>query len=46
MLRPAGSGMLSVSHTISRRFRLEQIEDALQALTRGEIVGKAIVEMD
>jgi hypothetical protein len=32
MLRPAGSGMLRVSHTISRRYRLEQIEDALQSL--------------
>ena len=37
--------MVSPSRAITRRYRLEQADDAYAALSRGEIVGRAIVTM-
>jgi S-(hydroxymethyl)glutathione dehydrogenase/alcohol dehydrogenase len=39
-------GQVSVSQPITRRYRLEQADDAYATLSRGEIVGRAIVTMD
>jgi Zn-dependent alcohol dehydrogenase len=39
------SGRLPLERLVSRRFKLEQINEACEALERGEILGRAIVEM-
>ncbi|HEY1291918.1 MAG TPA: zinc-binding dehydrogenase [Chloroflexota bacterium] len=39
------SGKLPLDRLVSRRFKLEQINEACEALERGEILGRAIVEM-
>jgi D-arabinose 1-dehydrogenase-like Zn-dependent alcohol dehydrogenase len=36
---------VSVSQPITRRYRLDQTDEAYAALNRGEIVGRAIVTM-
>jgi succinate semialdehyde reductase (NADPH) len=41
----AAHGLASPSRAISRRYRLEQADDAYALLSRGEIVGRAIVIM-
>jgi succinate semialdehyde reductase (NADPH) len=41
----AAHGLISVSRPITRRYRLDQAGEAYAALDRGEIVGRAIVEM-
>jgi Zn-dependent alcohol dehydrogenase len=37
-------GKLPLDLTVTRRYRLEQINEACDALARGEIAGRAIVE--
>ncbi|MFQ5897784.1 MAG: zinc-binding dehydrogenase [Candidatus Methylomirabilia bacterium] len=46
VLRLATKGQINVSQPISRRYTLEEADKAYQALSRGEIVGRAIVVMD
>jgi succinate semialdehyde reductase (NADPH) len=41
----ATRGLVSPSRVITRRYRLEQADDAYALLSRGEIVGRAIVTM-
>ena len=38
-------GKLPLERLVSRRFALEQINEACEALERGQILGRAIVEM-
>jgi len=45
LIRLAADGKLDVKASISRRYRLDQINDAFSAMERGEIVGRAIVVM-
>jgi S-(hydroxymethyl)glutathione dehydrogenase/alcohol dehydrogenase len=45
LLRLAAQGKVDVAASVTRRYRLEQVEEAYRALERGEIVGRAIVEM-
>ena len=39
------SGKLPLDLLVSRRFKLEQINEACEALERGQVLGRAIVEM-
>jgi S-(hydroxymethyl)glutathione dehydrogenase/alcohol dehydrogenase len=41
----AAHGLVNPSRTITRRYRLEEAGDAYAVLSRGEIVGRAIVTM-
>jgi S-(hydroxymethyl)glutathione dehydrogenase/alcohol dehydrogenase len=41
----AARGLIDVSKSISRRYRLDQCAEAYQTLNRGEIMGRAIVTM-
>jgi len=41
----AARGLIDVSKSISRRYRLDQCVEAYQALNRGEIMGRAILTM-
>jgi len=41
----AASGRIDVRASITRRYRLEQVNEAFGAMERGEIVGRAIVVM-
>jgi S-(hydroxymethyl)glutathione dehydrogenase/alcohol dehydrogenase len=43
VIRLADNGKVNVSGTISRRFSLENVNEALQTLDRGEIIGRAII---
>ena len=43
VLRLAARGQINVSQPITRRYALEDADQAYQALNRGEIVGRAIV---
>lgn len=45
VLAMAARGQVSVSQPITRRYRLEQADEAYATLNRGEIVGRAIVTM-
>jgi S-(hydroxymethyl)glutathione dehydrogenase/alcohol dehydrogenase len=45
LIRLAADGRFDVKASITRRYRLEQINDAYAAMERGEIVGRAIVVM-
>jgi len=45
LIRLAAEGRFDVTASITRRYRLEQINDAYAAMERGEIVGRAIVVM-
>lgn len=42
----AAAGRISVTQPISRRYRLDQADEAYRALDRGEITGRAIVVVD
>ena len=41
----AASGKIDVRASITRRYPLEQVNEAFEAMERGEIVGRAIVVM-
>ena len=41
----AAAGRISVTQPISRRYRLDQADEAYRALDRGQITGRAIVVM-
>jgi S-(hydroxymethyl)glutathione dehydrogenase/alcohol dehydrogenase len=41
----AARGQISASRPITRRYRLEETDQAYAALNRGEIVGRAIVTL-
>ena len=43
LLGLAARGQVSVSQPITRRYRLEQVDEAYAALQRGEIIGRAII---
>ena len=43
LLALAARGQVSVSQPITRRYRLEQVDEAYAALQRGEIIGRAII---
>src|SRR5262245_28418737 len=45
VLAMAGRGHVSVSQPITRRYRLDQADEAYATLNRGDIVGRAIVTM-
>ncbi len=45
LLALAARGQVSASQPITRRYRLEQADEAYTALNRGEIIGRAIVTM-
>ena len=45
VLALAAQGQVNVSQPITRRYRLEQADEAYAALNRGEIIGRAIVNM-
>jgi S-(hydroxymethyl)glutathione dehydrogenase/alcohol dehydrogenase len=45
VLALAAQGQVNVSQPITRRYRLEQADEAYAALSRGEIIGRAIVSM-
>ncbi len=45
VLALAAQGQVNVSQPITRRYRLEQVDEAYAALNRGEIIGRAIVNM-
>jgi Zn-dependent alcohol dehydrogenase len=38
-------GRLPLDELVTRRYRLEQINEACEALAHGEIAGRAIVEL-
>jgi Zn-dependent alcohol dehydrogenase len=42
-LRWHKEGMLPLDELVTRRFRLEEINEAVGALERGEILGRAII---
>ncbi|MFC8042961.1 zinc-binding dehydrogenase [Nocardia sp. NPDC057353] len=45
LLRMVAAGSVAPQELISRRYPLAQADEAYQALARGEIVGRAIIEM-
>ncbi|MFN3599942.1 MAG: zinc-binding dehydrogenase [Dietzia sp.] len=45
LLRMVEGGTVVPEKVITRRYRLDEVDDAYQALARGEIVGRAIIEM-
>ena len=45
LLALAARGQVRVSQPITRRHRLEQVDEAYAVLNRGEIIGRAIVTM-
>lgn len=45
LLRMVAGGIVEPERVITRRYRLDQVDEAYQALARGEIVGRAIIEM-
>ena len=46
LIAMAAAGRIDVRASISRRYRLDQINEAYEAMERGEIVGRAIVVME
>ena len=42
-LRLAAAGVIAPQNIVTRRYALDDADDAYQALARGEIVGRAIV---
>jgi succinate semialdehyde reductase (NADPH) len=46
ILALASSGSLNATRIVTRRYSLDQVNEAYEALSRGEIVGRAIVVMD
>lgn len=45
VVRLAASGVFDVAGLITRRYPLDRVDEAYQALSRGEVVGRAIVVM-
>jgi S-(hydroxymethyl)glutathione dehydrogenase/alcohol dehydrogenase len=45
LLRMVSGGIVEPERVITRRYTLEQADEAYKALARGEIVGRAIIEM-
>ena len=45
LIAMAAAGRIEVGASITRRYRLDQVNDAFEAMERGEIVGRAIVVM-
>jgi S-(hydroxymethyl)glutathione dehydrogenase/alcohol dehydrogenase len=45
LIRMTEAGQIKVTEPISRRYALDQVDEAYQALNRGEIVGRAIICM-
>ncbi len=45
LLRMVAGGTIAPQEAITRRYPLDQADDAYQALARGEIVGRAVIEM-
>jgi S-(hydroxymethyl)glutathione dehydrogenase/alcohol dehydrogenase len=45
IIRLAAGGAISVTRPITRRYRLDQADEAYRALDRGEVTGRAIVVM-
>ncbi len=45
LLRLVQSGTVQPERVITRRYSLDEAEDAYQALARGEIVGRAVIQM-
>ncbi len=45
VLALAAQGQVNVSRPITRRYSLEQVDEAYAALSRGEIIGRAIISM-
>lgn len=45
ILEHVEKGEFAISRLVTRRYRLEEVNDAYQALNRGEIIGRAIIEM-
>ncbi len=43
IIRLAGEGKIDVARPVSRRYRLDQVQEAYDTMQRGEIVGRAIV---
>jgi S-(hydroxymethyl)glutathione dehydrogenase/alcohol dehydrogenase len=41
----AARGILRAEDVVTRRYALEQVDEAYKALARGEIAGRAIIEM-
>jgi succinate semialdehyde reductase (NADPH) len=46
LLRMVAGGIVEPERVITRRYTLDQADEAYQALARGEIVGRAIIEME
>ncbi|MBI4610874.1 MAG: zinc-binding dehydrogenase [Candidatus Rokubacteria bacterium] len=46
VLRLAARGQINVSQPITRRYRLEEADQAYAALSRGQVIGRAIVVME
>ena len=42
----AERGQLTVSQPITRRYTLDQVDEAYATLNRGDIVGRAVITMD
>lgn len=45
LISMAAAGRIDVGASITRRYRLDQVNEAFEAMERGEIVGRAIVVM-
>jgi len=45
LLRMVAAGIVHPEHVITRKYRLDEADAAYQALARGEIVGRAVVQM-
>jgi S-(hydroxymethyl)glutathione dehydrogenase/alcohol dehydrogenase len=45
LISMAAAGRIDVGASITRRYRLSQVNEAFEAMERGEIVGRAIVVM-
>jgi S-(hydroxymethyl)glutathione dehydrogenase/alcohol dehydrogenase len=45
LIAMAAAGRIDVRASISRRYKLDQVNEAYDAMERGEIVGRAIVVM-
>jgi S-(hydroxymethyl)glutathione dehydrogenase/alcohol dehydrogenase len=45
LLRMVEGGIVSPEQVITRRYSLDRVDEAYQALARGEITGRAIIEM-
>jgi S-(hydroxymethyl)glutathione dehydrogenase/alcohol dehydrogenase len=41
----AARGVFRPEDVVTRRYRLDQVDEAYSALKRGEIAGRAIIEM-